>query len=284
MSLSNDRFRCRCFRLLIIYSFSLSFLLGILPRGYANPVISSGISSDISSNRSQGAPVMTIKPVISVTQGEHCVQKGETLYSIAWHYNRDFREIAKINNIAEPYYLKIGQLLKLDKNLNPESENKINENTLKLTKLTKLTNLTLPKGEIQHSTQTKIWHWPTSGKIIKGYSNELNKAFNKGIDIAGQLGAPIMAAMPGKVVYCGNGLRGLGQLLIIKHDDHFLSAYANNQELMVKEGQYVNQGQVIAKMGNRGSEIAKLHFEIRYKGHAVNPLNFLPKQTTLAFH
>ena len=93
-----------------------------------------------------------------------------------------------------------------------------------------------------------------------------------------------MAAMPGKVVYSGNGLRGLGQLLIIKHDDHFLSAYAHNQELMVKEGQHVKQGQIVAKMGSTGSNTAKLHFEIRYKGQAVNPLNLLPKQTALAFH
>lgn len=204
----------------------------------------------------QVAPVITIKPVVSVMQGDHFVQQGETLYSIAWRYDRDCREIAKINNIVEPYYLKIGQRLKLNR---LEIDNAIKNNT-------------------------KMWHWPTTGKIIKAYSNELNKALNKGIDIAGQVGSPIMAAMPGKVVYSGNGLRGLGQLLIIKHDDHFLSAYAHNQELMVKEGQHVKQGQVVAKMGNMGSDRAKLHFEIRYKGHAVNPLNFLPKQTTLAFH
>lgn len=202
----------------------------------------------------QVAPVITIKPLVSVMQGDHFVVQGETLYSIAWRYNRDFREIAKINNIVEPYYLKIGQCLKLNNINNIQTNN------------------------------NKTWYWPTTGKIIKAYSNELNRALNKGIDIAGQLGSPIMAAMPGKVVYSGNGLRGLGQLLIIKHDDHFLSAYAHNQELMVKEGQHVKQGQIVAKMGNTGSNIPKLHFEIRYKGQAVNPLNLLPKQTTLAFH
>ncbi len=214
--------------------------------------------SSIGCAASIAAPVITIKPFAPVMKGEHFVEHGETLYSIAWRYNRDFRDIAKINNIVEPYYLKIGQRLTLN-------------------------NVDLAKAHKAQSNN-ETWHWPTTGKIIKAYSNELNKAFNKGIDIAGQLGSPIMAAMPGKVVYSGNGLRGLGQLLIIKHADHFLSAYAHNQELMVKEGQHVKQGQIVAKMGSTGSNTTKLHFEIRYKGQAVNPLNLLPKQTALAFH
>lgn len=200
----------------------------------------------------QVAPVDTITPLISVTKGEHIVTEGETLYSIAWRYNRDLKELAALNNIAPPYYLKIGQCLNLQS-----------------TKSAVVPNL-------------PGWHWPATGTIIKTFSNEFNKAFNKGIDIAGQLGTPILAAMPGKVVYSGSGLKGLGQLLIIKHDNHFLSAYAHNQELMVKEGQYVKQGEVVAKMGNTDSNTAKLHFEIRYKGLAVNPLNYLPPPKTIS--
>lgn len=219
------------------YKFFYISIIAFSPKGLTMPV----------------APVMTVKPLVSVMQGEHIVLKGETLYSIAWRYDRDFRELATINNIASPYYLKVGQRLSLQLN-EPVPSSEI-----------------LSKAPVSHT-----WHWPTTGKIIKSFSSELNKALNKGIDIAGQLGSPIQAAMPGKVVYSGNGLRGLGQLLIIKHDEHFLSAYAHNQELMVKEGQYVKQGQVVAKMGGQ-SDTAKLHFEIRYKGHAVNPLNYLPQ-------
>lgn len=190
-------------------------------------------------------------PLASVIQSEHIVIKGETLYSIARRYERDFRELAIFNKIASPYDLKVGQCLSL--------------------------HLSKTPVETVFASVNTTWHWPTTGKIIKTFSSELNRALNKGIDIAGQLGSPILAAMSGKVVYSGNGLRGLGQLLIIKHDEHFLSAYAHNQELMVKEGQYVKQGQVVAKMGGHGSDSAKLHFEIRYKGDAVNPLNYLPQ-------
>jgi lipoprotein NlpD len=116
-----------------------------------------------------------------------------------------------------------------------------------------------------------IWSWPTSGKLIGNFAQ------TKGIDIAGKAGDPVVAAADGKVVYVGSGLRGYGQLVIIKHNTAFLSAYAHNQKILVKEGQEVKRGAKIAEMGNTDSDAVKLHFEIRRQGQPVDPLNFLSK-------
>lgn len=116
------------------------------------------------------------------------------------------------------------------------------------------------------------WAWPTQGKVIKGFS-ESGSA--RGIDIAGTMGQPIHAAGPGKVIYSGQDLRGYGKLVIIKHDDNFLSVYAHNSNILVKEGQQVLKGQKIAEMGNTDSDQVKLHFEIRQQGKSVDPMKYL---------
>jgi lipoprotein NlpD len=117
------------------------------------------------------------------------------------------------------------------------------------------------------------WMWPTTGKIIAGFSESANL---KGIDIAGKAGQPIVASAAGKVVYVGSGLRGYGKLVIVKHNTTFLSAYAHNREVVVKEGQQVTKGQKIAEMGDTDSDQVKLHFEIRRLGKPVDPVKFLP--------
>jgi lipoprotein NlpD len=116
------------------------------------------------------------------------------------------------------------------------------------------------------------WGWPVSGKLIAGFS----EATNKGIDIAGKLGDAVIASAGGRVVYSGQGLRGYGKLIIIKHNNTFLSAYAHNKELLVKEGQNVVKGQKIAELGNTDADQAKLHFEIRRLGKPVDPAKYLP--------
>jgi lipoprotein NlpD len=118
------------------------------------------------------------------------------------------------------------------------------------------------------------WAWPAGGKSIAGF----NEATNKGVDIAGKLGEPVLAAADGKVVYSGSGLRGYGKLVIIKHDATFLSAYAHNNNILVKEGQSVIRGQKIAEMGNSDTDQVKLHFEIRRQGKPVDPTQYLPKR------
>ena len=117
------------------------------------------------------------------------------------------------------------------------------------------------------------WIWPTAGKVVAGFSESANL---KGIDIAGKSGQPVIASAAGKVVYAGSGLRGYGKLIIVKHNSTFLSAYAHNREITVKEGQQVAKGQKIAEMGDTDSDQVKLHFEIRRLGKPVDPAKFLP--------
>ncbi len=128
-------------------------------------------------------------------------------------------------------------------------------------------------GESGADDEDKVeWGWPAHGKILAGFS----EATNKGMDIAGTLGDPVIASGPGRVVYSGSGLRGYGKLVIIKHNKTYLSAYAHNRDILVKEGQNVVKGQKIAEIGNTDTDAPKLHFEIRKLGKPVDPVKFLP--------
>jgi len=118
------------------------------------------------------------------------------------------------------------------------------------------------------------WIWPAGGKLVATYSD----GGSKGIDIAGKAGDPVVAAGDGKVVYSGTGLRGYGKLVIVKHNNTYLSAYAHNQTILVKEGQSVSKGQKIAEMGNTDADQVKLHFEVRRQGKPVDPLKYLPQR------
>ena len=126
------------------------------------------------------------------------------------------------------------------------------------------------------STPISTWRWPTEGKVIENFA--ATEGGNKGIDIAGSKGQAIVATADGRVVYAGNALRGYGNLIIIKHNDDYLSAYAHNDTMLVREQQEVKAGQKIATMGSTGTSSTRLHFEIRYKGKSVNPLQYLPQR------
>ncbi|WP_312074030.1 murein hydrolase activator NlpD [Atlantibacter sp.] len=126
------------------------------------------------------------------------------------------------------------------------------------------------------STPISTWRWPAEGKVIDTFS--ANEGGNKGVDIAGSKGQAIIATADGRVVYAGNALRGYGNLIIIKHNDDYLSAYAHNDTMLVREQQEVKAGQKIATMGSTGTSSTRLHFEIRYKGKSVNPLRYLPQR------
>ena len=132
-------------------------------------------------------------------------------------------------------------------------------------------------GELKPAAETDdvAWGWPAAGRVIGQFSEG---GSNKGLDIAAKIGDPVLAAGPGKVVYSGQGLRGYGRLVIIKHNNTYLSAYAHNSNLLVKEGQLVTKGQKIAEAGNTDSEVPKLHFEIRRQGKPVDPSKFLPER------
>ena len=126
------------------------------------------------------------------------------------------------------------------------------------------------------SQKISHWRWPVKGQIIANFSSKAQG--NKGIDIAGRRGTSIRATANGKVVYAGSALRGYGKLVIIKHNDDYLSAYAHNDKILVKEQQQIKSGDVIAKMGNSDAQRVMLHFEVRFRGKSVNPLKYLPKK------
>jgi lipoprotein NlpD len=201
-------------------------------------------------NHSKFANSTTISSTTS-NNTYHIVRPGETLFLVAARYKIDPQKLAVSNGIYAPYHLKTGQKLVLQ----PQKEMK--------------------KGDItKGALTTKIsWRWPARGRIVRHF-NESGKG--KGLDIAGKIGNSINAASGGVVVYSGNGLKGYGNLIIIKHNEDFLSAYAHNQELRVKEGERVGMGQEIATMGQTDSEQVKVHFEIRYRGKPVDPLRYLP--------
>ncbi len=123
------------------------------------------------------------------------------------------------------------------------------------------------------------WTWPTGGKVLTQFvDGGAGKESNKGIDIAGRAGEPVQAAAAGKVVYAGSGLRGYGNLVIVRHNATYLSAYAHNSKILVKEGQTVTRGQKIAEIGSSDADQPKLHFEIRFQGKPVDPLKYLPER------
>jgi len=222
----------------------------------------------------------------------HKVRRGETLYSIAFQYGKDYRTLARWNRISAPYTIFIGQKIKLKgpkkrvvRQAKSSKSAQVRKKTSKSTTKNTSKELKKNKKSTKKRTQTsskkglikgKIkWRWPASGMIIKKFSKK--SATRKGVDIAGRLGQNIKATAAGRIVYSGSGLRGYGRLIIIKHNERFLSAYAHNRKLFVKEGQTVKQGQKIAEMGRSGTDRVKLHFEIRSDGNPVDPLRYLPK-------
>jgi len=202
------------------------------------------------------------------------VQRGDTLYAIAWRSGMDFRELANQNGINPPYTIYPGQHIYL-KNA-PKSHTVVKQApTWQPKKVATTTRQAPAKTPTNVATvkSTGKWLWPADGAVSKNFSAGATQY--SGIDIIGKLGEPIRATADGQVVYSGSGLRGYGQLIIIKHSERYLSAYAHNRLLIVKEGDSVKTGQKIAEMGNSGTDKVKLHFEIREDGKPVNPLLYL---------
>jgi lipoprotein NlpD len=228
------------------------------------------------------------KTTVQNKSGFHIVSEGDTLYSIAWRYNFDYKEVASWNEVKAPYTIFPGQVIRLKPILKKKGTNLNNaaETTAKKTvkqplpkkqakpvvkKATQIAkkspSTSLPKGPVK-------WNWPTTGKISKTNS----PTAKKGLNILGRAGQRVKAAAPGEVVYSGGGLVGYGKLIISKHNDTYLSAYAYNSKLLVKEGDIVKAGQAISEMGQDHTGRTLLHFEIRKNGKPVNPTQFLPKK------
>ncbi|MFP3014095.1 MAG: murein hydrolase activator NlpD [Arsenophonus sp.] len=233
----------------------------------------------------------------------YTVKQDDTLFYIAWITGNNYRDLAKRNKITEFYNLSVGKVLNISNNfknseiigknktINKKNINNSNmysdspntndlsgieQNSGKmLSKIYKSLHFpdptTITSFNLNNKNPVNIV-WPTKGKVIESFSNV--QGGNKGVDIAGSRGQPIFATALGKVVYSGNGLRGYGNLIIIKHNDDYLSAYAHNDRILVHDKQEVKAGQKIATMGSTGTSSVKLHFEIRYKGKSVNPLRY----------
>lgn len=214
-------------------------------------------------------------------RGMHVVAKGETLYGIARQTGVDPRKLASWNNLPAPYTLKPGQKLRMSA---PGSSDTAATTTVKKSaapagkpakpRVPEKATTTMAMDKPGKSMAGK-WSWPAQGALLERYRPN---AALKGIDIGGTKGKPVNAAAEGQVVYQGSGLRGYGQLIILKHSADYLSAYAHCDRIYVKEGDVVKRGQKIADMGASGTDRVKLHFEIRYRGTPVNPLEHLPRK------
>ena len=202
---------------------------------------------------------------------DYRVQTNDSIYTIALTFDTDYRELVNINHLKEPYQLSKGQVLHLTSHIRSSISTPTNNHSIQTATVIAQPTLT-SKMNISAATAPSHTHlkWPTAGKVTQGFSDA--SGGNKGIDIGGTLGQPIVATDMGKVVYTGASLPGYGNLIIIKHNDNQLSAYAFNQVIAVKEGQVVKAGQLIAKMGVNDTGKPTLHFEIRETGKPVNPM------------
>lgn len=206
----------------------------------------------------------------------YTVKRGDTLYAISRSTGTSVRDLARLNNISPPYTIEVGQKLKL----NSGSGTTAKAGASGKKSSAKRTAAVTPSSAVPQSSWPPVgkrcWRWPTSGKVVLPYST--SDGGNKGIDIAGKRGQPVYAAGAGKVVYVGNQLRGYGNLIMIKHNEDYISAYAHNDKLMVNNGQSVKIGQQIATMGSSDADSVRLHFQIRYRATAIDPLRYLPPQ------
>lgn len=221
----------------------------------------------------------------------HIVVPGDTLFSIAWRYGLKYEALAKYNGISAPYLIRPSQVIRLDMpgyggaaltvaDTNPGKsavkKDPVSTGENNVGRKKNATKVTAQSIKTSASRGAPQWRWPVKGAVLSSFQG--NNGLNKGIDLGGKLGEPVLAAAGGQVVYSGSGLRGYGKLLIVKHNEIFLSAYAHNDRLLVKEGDFVKAGQVIADMGSSGTDRVKLHFEIRRDGTPVDPLRFLPRR------
>jgi lipoprotein NlpD len=268
--------------------------------------------------RSSGANPANYRPVtqpaiIEETRGDprgsYTVRRGDTLVRIALDHGQNYRDLVAWNNLTDPNDIKVGQVLRVapagavDRPPTgvttaaismPPSDTRSTAPAI----LPKKPLPTVPprvadvrpaEGSLPPvapgaagvpaapaiGEEDKVsWMWPSEGKVVGTF----DEGKNKGIDIAGKLGQKVMAASGGKVMYAGSGIRGYGNLVIVKHSNNVLSAYAHNRAIVVKEGDPVVKGQTIAEMGNSDADSVKLHFEIRQQGKPVDPSRFLPSR------
>lgn len=215
------------------------------------------------------------------------VQSGDTLYGIAWQAKVDYRSVAAWNGIRPPYRIYPGQTLRLRpppaRRVPPRAPAPTAQRKPSTQQQAKPKAAPAPRPKAakpapapsEPSRRSLGWRWPVQGKVVSRF--KAGDPLRNGIKIAGRSGDTIRAAEGGKVVYGGSGLIGYGRLIIVKHNDKYLSAYGHNRSILVKEGDRVTKGQKIAEMGVANNGDAQLHFEIRRDGKPVDPLRLLPR-------
>jgi len=230
------------------------------------------------------APAAKPAPAVAA-EGTYIVRKGDTLYSIALENGADYRDVAAWNRLGDPTKIQVGQVLRVT----PPEERRVQVGSAKLPERGEARPLDLPPPQSQQKAPPAAskpapptakpetaaatdFIWPARGKVIAGFAEPRRK----GIDIDGKLGDPVIAAAAGRVTYTGAGIPGLGKLVVIKHDNGFITVYAHNRDILVKEQQTVRRGQKIAEVGNTDADRPKLHFQIRRGSAAVDPMRYLP--------
>jgi lipoprotein NlpD len=216
--------------------------------------------------------------------GYHTVKPGETLIRIGLDSGQNWRDIVRWNQIDNPNQIEVGQVLRVAP---PVAETQGAAVVRPVTVGRAQTQSVPPAGAASEpkpaasapppaqenaGEDAVAWGWPVNGPVLAGF----DEVKNKGLDLGGTAGEPVTAAADGRVVYAGAGLRGYGNLIILKHNNVYLTAYAHNQTLLVKEDQTVRKGQKIAEMGNSDADRVKLHFEVRRQGKPVDPAKYLP--------
>ena len=213
----------------------------------------------------------------------YVVKKGDTLISVGLETGHDWRDLAQWNNLDNPNRIIVGQTLRLepkDQGSGAVVVQPVNNQTVEVRPIDAAPAVKPASKEESSKTTTPTvsvpvelpWAWPSSGRVIEVFK----EGKNKGIDMAAKEGDLVLASADGKIVYAGNSLRGYGNLIIIKHNPTFLSAYAHNKTLLVKEGELVKRAQKIAEAGSTDADKVKVHFEIRKQGQPVDPLKYLP--------
>ena len=227
---------------------------------------------------------------VPAVNAHYTVRGGDTLYGVARQSGMSVRQLAEMNGLAEPYRLYPGQQLRLQQAQPGQADAALNvarQEPLQMPAevttpaVTTVAAPALPAsarsagaGEVLGGQPAgQGWLWPSTGKVTASYSQ--SSGDRRGIDIIGKLGDPVYAAKSGTVVYAGNGLVGYGNLIIVKHDDEYLSAYAHSSRIAVSEGQQVKAGDKIAEIGSSGTDQTKLHFQIRREGKPVDPMRYL---------
>ncbi|MDU0809889.1 MAG: peptidoglycan DD-metalloendopeptidase family protein [Burkholderia sp.] len=249
---------------LVIYIIGLTVINSCGTRIDNAPIFD--LSNSFESLKMQSSDNKEVFSLLSPT-GFYRVNPGDTLYRIALKSGENYNNLIKWNNIDNPNNIGVGQLLRIM----PPSDN---ENTVQTASVVSSTSKDKGLSLISNNYKT-IFIWPTCGKVLNGFNDHKNK----GINISGTVGQAIKATANGRVVYAGNGLRGYGNLIIIKHNETYITAYAHNSTLMVNEGDMVTTGQKIAEMGNSDVDRVMLHFEIRQYGKPVDPLKYMDVPT-----